>query len=179
MRNGPEIVDFRPVFFLELGSHWVADDGDRAESGHSLGTVFSGCYSPGWRIDYGTAARRTGRFPQLFRWTSGPRNAMKPVSGRFSTLFSRTCGPRKAMKTRRVNDPFFDPASFVNTRDARSESQLAGCSGRFPQLVSLGLRPSKCDENQRAFRIASVGAARSNRASGAVEAEQMFDLERA
>jgi hypothetical protein len=44
--------------------------------------------------------------------------------------------------------------------------------------VSLGLRSAKGDENRR-DRIAAARAARSNRASGAVEAEQLFDPERA
>jgi hypothetical protein len=57
------------------------------------------------------------------------------------------------------------------------DSRTARRTGRFPQLVSLG-RPAKRDEN-RCGRIAPAGAARSNRASGAVEAEQLFDPERA
>jgi hypothetical protein len=61
----------------------------------------------------------------------------------------------------------------------RKPNFVAGCLGRNSQLVSLGLRPSKSDENRRARRMAPVGAARSNQASGAIEAEQLFDPERA
>jgi hypothetical protein len=55
---------------------------------------------------------------------------------------------------------------------------MAGCLGRFSQLVRMGLRPAKRDEN-RCGRIAPAGAVRSNQASGAIEAEQLFDPERA
>jgi hypothetical protein len=45
--------------------------------------------------------------------------------------------------------------------------------------VNLGRRPAKSDENLRAVRIAPVGAVRSSLTSGAIEAEQLFDPERA
>jgi hypothetical protein len=45
--------------------------------------------------------------------------------------------------------------------------------------VDVGLRPAKGDENRRAVTMAGAGAARPNRASGAIEAEQLFGPERA
>jgi hypothetical protein len=56
--------------------------------------------------------------------------------------------------------------------------KMARRTGRCPQLVRLGLRPAKRHENRRGT-IAPARAARSNRASGASEAEQLFDPERA
>jgi hypothetical protein len=49
----------------------------------------------------------------------------------------------------------------------------------FRNWLSLGLQPAKAHENQSRVRMAPARAARSNRASGAVEAEQLFDPERA
>jgi hypothetical protein len=49
----------------------------------------------------------------------------------------------------------------------------------FRNWLALGLQPAKVHENRPRVRMASAGAARSNRASGAVEAEQLFDPERA
>jgi hypothetical protein len=49
----------------------------------------------------------------------------------------------------------------------------------FRNWLALGLQPAKAHENQPRVRMAPAGAARSNRASGAVEAEQLFDPERA
>jgi hypothetical protein len=49
----------------------------------------------------------------------------------------------------------------------------------FRNWLGMGLQPAKADENQTQVRMAAAGAARSNRASGAVEAEQLFDPERA
>ena len=36
-QNGPEIEDFRPVFYLEPGWRWVANDGSWAAFGHTAG----------------------------------------------------------------------------------------------------------------------------------------------
>jgi hypothetical protein len=49
----------------------------------------------------------------------------------------------------------------------------------FRNWLALGLQPAKAHENRPRVRMAPAGAARSNRASGAVEAEQLFDPERA
>jgi hypothetical protein len=49
----------------------------------------------------------------------------------------------------------------------------------FRNWLGMGLQPAKADENQSEVRMAAAGAARSNRASGALEAEQLFDPERA
>ena len=49
----------------------------------------------------------------------------------------------------------------------------------FRNWLGMGLQPAKADENQLQVRMAVAGVARSNRASGAVEAEQLFDPERA
>jgi hypothetical protein len=49
----------------------------------------------------------------------------------------------------------------------------------FRPWLALGLQPAKAHENRPRVRMAPAGAARSNRASGAVEAEQLFDPERA
>jgi hypothetical protein len=35
--NEPEIIDFRPVFLLILGSSWVPNDRDGTQFGHSFG----------------------------------------------------------------------------------------------------------------------------------------------
>jgi hypothetical protein len=49
----------------------------------------------------------------------------------------------------------------------------------FRPWLALGLQPAKDHENRVQVRMALAGAVRSNRASGAVEAEQLFDPERA
>jgi hypothetical protein len=64
------------------------------------------------------------------------------------------------------------------TRNTRRVSLLTALDD-FRNWLALGLQPAKGHENQVPVRMAPAGAARSNRASGAVEAEQLFDPERA
>lgn len=54
-----------------------------------------------------------------------------------------------------------------------------GVRDDFRNWLALGLQAAKAHENRPRVRMAPAGAARSNRASGAVEAEQLFDPERA
>jgi hypothetical protein len=74
-------------------------------------------------------------------------------------------------------------ASTRNQRQPKSrrifEGNWLAALDDFRNWLALGLQPAKAHENRSRVRMAPAGAARSNRASGAVEAEQLFDPERA
>jgi hypothetical protein len=92
-------------------------------------------------------------------------------------LLDAPCRRRQARKGQQKGNaprrPYDGERKWWNSRN-----ELARRTGRFPQLVRLGLRPAKRHENRR-DTIVAARAARSNRASGAIEAEQLFDPERA
>jgi hypothetical protein len=71
------------------------------------------------------------------------------------------------------------PKLFTDVLCANSLSGWLGAVDEFRNWLTLGLQPAKAHENRVQARMASAGAARSNRASGAIEAEQLFDPERA
>jgi hypothetical protein len=49
----------------------------------------------------------------------------------------------------------------------------------FRNWLQLGLQPAKADENRRPVRMAAGGSGEVGISHGAIEAEQLFDPERA
>jgi hypothetical protein len=85
-----------------------------------------------------------------------------------------------------IRSPLTTTLPPMNRRPLRLRKPCSFSSLREPEphwtisaTVNLDLRSAKGDENRRAVRIAPMGAARLSLTSGAVEAEQLFDPERA
>jgi hypothetical protein len=109
------------------------------------------------------------------------RYAISPpgfLSEEVKKLDSFTLSPRSVARARIRATSRRRPWRSGETSQICSEIWLAALDD-FRNWLALGLQPAKAHENRPWVRMAPAGAARSNRASGAVEAEQLFDPERA